>query len=184
MEWWIVQHADGGLTQHCADPATSGDPPGARRAKLPRQLDLEVEAWDWAAGKIVTLVSPARARFEAAIDAQREAQRAAVMTQGVGQSYAYAQKAAEVADYRNLLAAVLAALATPQRAARFPFAMAEADATGDSLATVIARFETGIAASRVKIARVEALATKAKRAVRAAATIADMKAAAKIDWSN
>lgn len=113
----------------------------------------------------------------AAVDRKREKLRAAVMTQGVGQSYAYAQKATEVYDYRNIIGTALAALTVPQRTARYPFAMAEATATGDTLATVITRFEGGMATSRSRIAAVEAVATKAKRAIRAAATIAAKQAA-------
>lgn len=123
-------------------------------------------------------------RLIAAIDRKREAQRAAVMTQGVGQSYAYAQKAQEVYDYRNVVGSILAALTTPQRTARYPFAMAEVAATGDSLATVISRFEAGMALSRTKIAKIEAIATKAKRAIRAASTTSAKQAAyAAVTWN-
>jgi hypothetical protein len=124
------------------------------------------------------------ARLLAEVDRKREKQRAAVMTQGVGQSYAYAQKAQEVYDYRNVVGSVLAALTTPQRTARYPFAMAEVTATGDSLAIVIARFEAGMASSRTKIATIEAVATKAKRAIRAASTAsAKQSAYAAANWN-
>lgn len=120
----------------------------------------------------------------AEIDRRREALRSAVMTQGVGQSYAYAQKASEVYDYRNIVGTLLTALTMPQKTARYPFAMAEATATGDTLAVVIARFEAGMATSRGRIAAVEAVATKAKRSIRAAATAAEKQAAfAAIDWT-
>lgn len=117
------------------------------------------------------------ARLLAEVDQEREKLRSAVMTQGVGQSYAYAQKAQEVYDYRNVVGSLLATLTVPQRTARYPFAMAEASATGDALATVIARFESGMETSRSRIAAVEAAATKAKRAIRAAATSAAKQAA-------
>lgn len=127
----------------------------------------------YAAGDLIEL----EARLLAEVDHERERLRAAVMTQGEGQSYAYAQKAQEVYDYRNVVGTLLATLTVPQRTARYPFAMAEASATGDTLATVIARFETGMATSRIRIAAVEATATKAKRAIRAAATSAAKQAA-------
>ena len=117
------------------------------------------------------------ARLLAEVDQEREKLRSAVMTQGVGQPYAYAQKAQEVYDYRNVVGSLLATLTVPQRTARYPFAMAEASATGDALATVIARFESGMETSRSRIAAVEATATKAKRAIRAAATSAAKQAA-------
>lgn len=123
------------------------------------------------------------ARLLAAVDRKREAQRAAVMTQGVGQSYAYAQKAQEVNDYRNVVGSLLATLTIPKLTARYPFAMAEVTATGDTLAAVIARFEAGMASSRAKIASIEAVATKAKRAIRAAGTAAAKRSAyAGIEW--
>lgn len=122
-------------------------------------------------------LAQAEAELLAAVDRQRERMRAAVMTQGVGQSYAYAQKANEVYDYRNIVGSLLAALTVPQRTARYPFAMAEVAATGDSLATVIARFEAGMASSRSRIAAVEAAAVKAKRAIRAASTATAKRAA-------
>ena len=118
------------------------------------------------------------------VDRQREKLRATVMTQGTGQSYAYAQKAGEVYDYRNVVGSLLAGLTIPQRTARFPFAMAEATATGETLAAVITRFETGMAASRAKIAKVEAAAVAGKRAIRAAGSTAAKQAAfAAINWN-
>lgn len=123
------------------------------------------------------------ARLLADVDRRREKLRAAVMTQGIGQSYAYAQKAQEVYDYRNVIGSLLAALTAPQRTARYPFAMAEANATGDTLAIVIGRFEAGMALSRSKIASVEAVATKTKRAIRAATTAGAKQAAlAAANW--
>lgn len=133
----------------------------------------------YAAGDLIEL----EARLLAQVDLEREKLRAAVMTQGVGQSYAYAQKAQEVYDYRNVVGSLLATLTVPQRTARYPFAMAEASASADDLATVIARFETGMEISRSRIAAVEAAATKAKRAIRAATTIATKQAAySAITW--
>lgn len=133
----------------------------------------------YAAGDLIEL----EARLLAEVDHEREKLRAAVMTQGEGQSYAYAQKAQEVYDYRNVVGTLLTALTVPQRTARYPFAMAEAIASADDLATVIARFETGMEISRSRIAAVEATATKAKRAIRAATTSTAKQAAySAITW--
>jgi hypothetical protein len=120
----------------------------------------------------------------ARVDARREEMRAAVMTPGAGQSYAYAQKAAEVADHRRIDGLDLAALDAAALAKRFPFAMAEAAASGDDLAAVIDRFDAGMSMSRSEIARVEAIACAAKRAIRAAGTLAAKQAAfAAIHWN-
>lgn len=143
--------------------------------------DIEALPKDYYAASVLVAVETG---LLAEVDRRREALRSAVMTQGVGQSYAYAQKASEVYDYRNIVGTLLAALTMPQKTARYPFAMAEATATGDTLAVVIARFEAGMATSRSRIAHVEAVATKAKRAIRAAATVAAKRAAyAAIDWT-
>jgi hypothetical protein len=137
------------------------------------------ESWSWSASARDWVQDAAKVEADliAQIDRQREKMRAAVMTQGVGQSYAYAQKANEVYDYRNIVGSLLATLTVPQRTARYPFAMAEVTATGDTLATVIARFEAGMASSRSRIAAVEAAAVKAKRAIRAASTATAKRAA-------
>lgn len=128
----------------------------------------------YAAGDLVE----AERALIASVDRKRAAMRATVMTRGEGQSYAYAQKAAEVRDYHMLGGAIVAALSVEQCTARFPFAAAEAVATGEAIADVIAGFESGMAASQQCIATVEAVAVQAKRAIRAATTIATKQAAA------
>lgn len=128
------------------------------------------DSWSWSAVACqwVEDAGKAEATLIARVDARREEMRAAVMTPGAGQSYAYAQKAAEVADHRRLAPGELAEMDTAATIARFPFAMAEAAASGDSLAVVIERFDAGMALSRSEIARVEAIACAGKRAIRAA----------------
>lgn len=127
------------------------------------------DSWSWSAHarQWVEDAEKVEASLIAQVDARREEMRAAVMTPGAGQSYAYAQKAAEVADYRRW-ATELAEMDEAATIARFPFAMAEAAASGDGLATVIDRFDGGMTLSRSEIARVEAVACAAKRAIRAA----------------
>jgi len=46
---WIVEHADGSLTQHHEQPGTAGIARGKRRARTPRIGDLGVERWLWSA---------------------------------------------------------------------------------------------------------------------------------------
>lgn len=46
---WIVEHADGSVTQHHERPGTAGIDRGKRRAKTPRIGDLGVERWLWSA---------------------------------------------------------------------------------------------------------------------------------------
>lgn len=141
-----------------------------------------LQTWSGSAAAWIDDVAKMRDVLLAKVDQDREAARRPAMTQLLGQSFVYAEKAREVHDYENVVGTLLATLTMPQRAARFPFATAEAEATGDSLATVIARFKAGIAASRATIARADALATKAKRAIRAATTPTQMQSAATVAW--
>lgn len=116
------------------------------------------------------------------IDADAEQAKRTAGTDGAFKQQVYAAKAGEVHDYRNVVGALLATLTVPQRRVRFPYAMAEVDLTGESLAVVIARFETGALASRSELARIEALAQRAKRSVRSATTAAAKEQAANVSW--
>lgn len=180
---WIVEHADGTLTQHDARPGTNGIAPGVRRVQVERALDFAREQVVWSTGKIEPRLDIWRTELLAAVDEQRESARRPYMTQLLGQSAIYANKAREVADYRSLLANALATLTVPQRRQRFPFAMAEVDVTGETLPAVIARFEAG-AAQNQALGRIEAKATRAKAAIRAATTLQQMQAAAAVNWEN
>lgn len=180
---FIVQHADGSITQHEQRPGTAGIATGRRWAETPRILDQLLEGWDWSAKKVAPILDAWRKKLCAEVDAQREAHRSPYMTQLLGQSFIYASKGREADTYRSLATNVLIALTAPQRRLRFPIAMAEADITGDSLATVIARYQAGQDASNAALGRIEARATQAKAAIRAATTLETMKAAAAVDWS-
>ena len=181
---WIVRHHDGSVEQVGALPGTAGIVTGASWAKLPREIDFVHESYDWSARKIVPRIDVWRAELLAKIDREREDARRPAMTQLLGQSFVYAEKAREVADYRAALGAPIASLKPAQLQARFPFAMAEVGASGDTLAVVIARFEAGATANRQVIARADAKATTAKRLIRSATTLDAMKAAAAVDWEN
>jgi len=180
---WIVEHADGTLTQHEAEPGTAGIDPGERYAATPRLLDQVLERWDWSAGEIVAELDAWRVRLLDEVDRQREAARLPYLTALIGQSYVYAAKGREADLYAALSPAELDALDGAELGPRFPLATAEAEVTGDSLATVIARYAAGQAASAAAIARIEALATHAKAAIRGAEDLPTMQAAAAVDWS-
>ncbi|WP_332797144.1 hypothetical protein [Sphingomonas sp. LB3N6] len=117
------------------------------------------------------------------LDRERERAQMTVLTDGGAKKYVYNRKAVEVIDSRSLTVALLNALSLTDKQKRYPFAYAEMLATGDTLAVVLARFEAGLTASSAKIATIEAQAQKAKRAVRAAPTIAAKQAAAQVNWS-
>lgn len=119
----------------------------------------------------------------AGIDAQREAKQMAVMTAGGAKKYVYNRKAVEAIDARGVLAATLNALSLTDKQKRFPFATAESALTGEQLSVVLARFDTAMVAASAKIAAIEAQAQRAKRAVRAASTMAAKQAAANVNWT-
>jgi hypothetical protein len=106
------------------------------------------------------------------IDQIRESKQIAMLSVGGAKKYIDAQKALEAADAKTLLVATLNALSLVDRKKRFPFAQAEATLTGEVVAVVLARFDSGIARSRAEVARLEAVAQKTKRAIKAAAKAA------------
>jgi len=116
------------------------------------------------------------------IDAQREALQMGVMTTGGAKKYVYARKAQEAETARGVLASVLNALSLVDRQKKYPFASAEMEQTGETLSVVLARFDAGVAASASRVAKIEAAAQKAKRAVRAAPSLAAKRTAANIAW--
>jgi hypothetical protein len=133
---------------------------------------------------VVIDLNAAKAQLQDRIERAREAAQEKVLTGGGAKAAVYAAKATEVHDFRNLISTTaLTALSAAQRRARFPYAMAEADLTGDTLAVVMARFEAGVVASRKEVARVEALAQRAKRNIAAAADWSAIQQAAAVDFS-
>lgn len=153
----------------------------ARVIRTARQGDLSVEAVDPDTGAWSPRLEVLRDRALAALQVEYERRQAGLLTAGVAKSYAYAQKAAEVADYRAALTGLLQALTVPQQRTRFPFASADRDVRGGTLEQAIRRFEAGLA-NRADLARNEALVTAAREAVRAATSADAIRAAAVVEW--
>jgi len=149
----------------------------------------EPGAWTIASGtaarrtQVVETLAGVEAALLAGIDDEREKRQMTVMTAGGAKKYVYNRKAAEAIDARGLVVGVLNALSLTDKARRFPFAQAEAAQTGEPISTVLTRYETALNVSAATIAAIEAKAQKAKRAVRAATTIAAKRAAANVTWS-
>jgi hypothetical protein len=148
--------------------------------------------WRVDAGKVVanSLVVPAetidqvQAKLLVAVDAERERSQMTVLTDGGAKKYVYNRKAAEAIAASGILAATLNALTLSDKKKKYPFASAESALTGETLSAVLARFEAGMNTSAVENARVEAVAQKAKRDIKAATTIAAKRAAyAAINWN-
>ena len=137
----------------------------------------------WSGGQAIQNTAKLEAALLAAIDAQRENLQMTVLTAGGAKKYVYNRKAVEAIDSRGLLVSVLNALSLVDKQKRFPFAQAEAALTGETLSSVLARYEAALNTSAAKVAALEATAQKAKRAVRAATTPVAKRAAANVTWS-
>lgn len=118
---------------------------------------------------------PTLEKMLATIDYEREIRMMTDLTDGGAKKYEYAEKAREVRDYRSLGGAVVASLLIPLNISgtrdRFGWSMAEAEDTGDTLETVIARYEKKIVEAAFP-RKVAARAQKLKRQLRAAAPTA------------
>jgi len=145
-----------------------------------------------ASGKVVkdSLVVPVetieqlQARLLAAVDGEREKLQMTVLTDGGAKKYVYNRKAMEAIDARTIAASLLNGLGLSDKKKRFPFATTESMLTGEPLTAVLARYDVGMNTSASENARIEAVAQKAKRDIRAAATIATKRAAyAGINWN-
>jgi hypothetical protein len=63
---WLVEYDDGRISQHHEGPDTLGWDGGRRFAKVPRELDLLVERWDFERCAIVPVVEGELARIDQA----------------------------------------------------------------------------------------------------------------------
>lgn len=68
---WIVEHADGDVTQHHEMPNTAGIDGGRRSAKTPRMGDLEIERWDWKRKRWIDIPEGQAARLDIVHRTQR-----------------------------------------------------------------------------------------------------------------
>ncbi|VXC81444.1 hypothetical protein SPHINGOT1_20140 [Sphingomonas sp. T1] len=106
------------------------------------------------------------------------------LTPGGAKKYVYNRKAAEAIAASGIIPTVLNALTLVDKKRKYPFAYAEAALTGETLSAVLTRFEAGMNASAVENARIEAVAQKAKRDIKAAMTAAGKRSAyASINWN-
>ncbi|KQU53222.1 hypothetical protein ASG67_10465 [Sphingomonas sp. Leaf339] len=157
-------------------------PPGGSSIRTDDVSEPGTVKYDTAGNRVaISLSAPvetaeqALARMIGVIDGERETRMMTDLTDGGAKKYEYAEKAREVRDYRSLGGAVVASLLIPLNINgtrdRFGWSMAEADDTGDTLETVIARYEAKIIAATLP-RKVAARAQKLKRQLRAAAPTA------------
>ncbi len=141
-------------------------------------------SWNATAKGFVQDLTSVDAVLLAAVDTQRETLQMTVLTPGGAKKYVYNRKAAEAIAASGIVATVLNALTLVDKKRKYPFAYAESALTGDALSAVLARFEAGMNTSAIENARIEAVAQKAKRDIKAATTVAAKRAAyAAINWA-
>ncbi|PCG09644.1 hypothetical protein COA17_07230 [Sphingomonas ginsenosidimutans] len=122
-----------------------------------------------------------RAQLLAAVKAEAEGRKMTFLSNGGAKKAEYAQKAAEVAFFDSLGATVTLALAALNampaavKQAKFGFALADAGAFGDTVPAAIERFRVGMTASN-KVPTIAATEAKACAALKAATTVAAMRA--------
>ncbi len=192
QRWTITDSATGAVLAACfitdtasVPPKDAGFPWDSARHKataIGAAPDPAVQAWNgtqWVEDPL---------KVEAAllplVDVQREAMQMTVLTPGGAKKYVYNRKAAEAIQASGIVASLLNGLTLVDKKKKYPFAYAESALTGDILSVVLARFEAGMNVSAIENARIEAVAQKAKRDIKAATTAAAKRVAyAAINWN-
>lgn len=169
-------------TIHPKDAGFAWDATKHVAVKIAAPPDTIVQAWNGTAwvddpAKINEVLLPL-------VDAQRETLQMTVLTAGGAKKYVYNRKASEAIAASGIVPSVLNALTLTDKKRKYPFAYAEAALTGETLSAILTRFESGMNVSAVENARIEAVAQKAKRDIKAATTAAAKRAAyAAINWN-
>lgn len=178
----IFNAADGTLA--VLGPAGTPLRPGQASVALPAGYSPETFDWNAATRTMIENAAKVEATLLPLVDTQRETFQMTVLTPGGAKKYVYNRKAAEAIAASGIVATVLNALTLVDKKRKYPFAYAESALTGDTLSTVLARFEAGMNTSAIENARIEAVAQKAKRDIKAATTVTAKRAAyAAINWS-
>lgn len=186
-----VVNASGLVTQildNCNAQAIKDNTPKGSQAVPCDSTVAPGYTWTAAGGfkAAVSTLTPAlvEADLLAQVDSLRESYQMTLLTSGGAKKMIYNSKQGEATDYAGLGAAAVAALNLATRAARFPYATLESKLSGDTLAVVIARWQTAQAVNLAEVQRVEAIAITAKRRIKAATTVAAKQAAyTAIDWN-
>lgn len=190
MKFWVILTKAGVVNMQVqSDVHPSMDPARTWDAswtayEVPRFGDPARERYVVGTGW-VTDMNLLRARLLDQIDDRRETEQMKYMTAGGAKKVVYRQKDTEVKDYRGLTLQAVTSLLSNLLAARirFPAAYAQMDVTGETLDAVIKQFEAGANNSNPKVYKLDALAQKAKLAVKAATTEAAAVAAANVNWT-
>ncbi len=190
--WTIVEISSGEVLAPCFITGEPGQHPkdagfawNATKhvaVKISAAPDPSLQAWNGTAW--VEDLAKIEANLLPLVDVQREAMQMTVLTPGGAKKYVYNRKAAEAIQASGIVASLLNGLTLVDKKKKYPFAYAESALTGDTLSTVLGRFEAGMNVSAIENARIEAVAQKAKRDIKTATTAAGKRAAyAAINWN-
>lgn len=126
-----------------------------------------VDSYKYESGVWIVDLSKVRARAISKINYRREALQAGCLTDGVAKMYVYSQKSKEVDEAKK---------ATGQlKVGDYPFAEAQAEKTGQSVAQVIQEFELGRDAAVTICAEVEANAQQLIKQISVATEIQEIE---------
>ena len=155
-----------------------------RLVPLPATYYAPLYRWAWSGRTAVEDIAKVEALLLAMVDQQREPLQMTVLTAGGAKKYVYNRKAGEAIQASGIVPSLLNALTLVDKKKKYPFAYAESALTGETLSVVLSRFESGMNASAMENARIEAITQKAKREIKAAATAASKRAVyAAINWN-
>lgn len=170
MTQWYMILTDGAPPRQ-VQSLDGEDTEGKTVVPVARPGELHLETVDPASGEWRDDMIAIIAAAIAAVDIEREARQAALLTPGVAKGLMYAHKAREAAAWHAGQGA-FDELTDAARAALFPAASAEAIATGDTIGVVLDRYAA--ARDDPALYRIEAAAMVAKAAIRSAETRAQV----------
>lgn len=171
-----------GPNNHPKDAGWPWESAKHKATRISSQPDPSSQTFDGAAW----VESPALIEPGLVAAVKNEAERRKMMQRSAGEGKAaeYRGKRSEAMASASVTASVLNALSYADATKSYPFASAEAIATGDKLATVLARYLVAAQKSDAEVARLSAVEWRAKAAIKAATTATAKRAAyGSIDWS-
>ena len=159
--------------------STTGESMTGRQSVAdPAGFDEATYAWSTANRVMQVDTAKVQAAALAKIDSARDTQRRTVLTMGIiGQGHVYSAKQRELDNWQKLgtataldsvLYAAYGLLNATERARNFRYAIEEATLRGETVMATMARWRPAIDAAETALAKIDAIAVKAKDEVRAA----------------
>ncbi len=177
-----------GQLSHLAPSSIKPDDPLLGWVALPAGFSDETFTGNATTRTMVEVPAKVEAQLLAAVKAEAERRKMAVLSPGGAKKTEYADKAGEVRQMKTLGGTVTAALAAvavlsaSRQASLFPYAAADAAAFGDTVVNAFNRFMGGMTSSAT-VPTIAAAEAKTCAAIKAATTAAAKRAAvAAVAW--